>query len=59
MTYRDPRMWERIYVRVESGKIVSAAPWNPELVGKSFDPVSQWVLRESGDMVHISRRTRG
>ena len=48
--YRDPTEWETIYVCVESGKVVAAASWNHYLLGKSFDLISQWVLREGGEI---------
>ena len=53
-SYRDPTEWEKIYVGVESGKVVSAPSWNPYLLGKSFDLISQWVLREGGEIHAIS-----
>ena len=52
--HRDPTEWEKIYVGVESGKVVSSASWNHELLGQSFALISQWVVREGGEIRAIS-----
>jgi hypothetical protein len=55
MNGRDYKAWTTIYITVESGRVARETPAGgpQDLIGKTLDEVSQWVLLDGGGIYPI------
>ena len=56
MNDRDYKTWISAYIRVDAGRVVrETSAGAQDLIGKTLDEVSQWVLSDGGDIYPVGR----